>query len=97
MVRLAIILALTLGATTANAALPPYFQRTAEIKAIIESGAVADLLQAPIDSIERVENDHYRVRAGACTLDVLIVDDSKPDAPPGPRRFKLELGKGVCK
>jgi hypothetical protein len=87
------------GTIAASAALPPYWQRKAEIQAIVDSGAIAGVLESrgPIDAIERVGNDHYRVRAGGCALDVLIVDDTSAVAMPGPRKFKLKLGDLACK
>lgn len=100
MIRIVAILAVVLATTTADAALPPFWQRTAEIRAILDSDAVADALMphGPIDSIERVETDHYRVKAGPCVLDVLIVDDPSAEGSnmPGPRRFKVELGALAC-
>jgi len=51
----------------------------------------------PIDAIEHAGNDHYRVRADTCTLDVFIVDDSSAEQMPGRRRFKLQIGKLGCK
>jgi hypothetical protein len=35
------------------------------------------------------------VGGGGCTLDVFIVDDAS--AEPMPRKFKLQIGKLVCK
>jgi len=37
------------------------------------------------------------VRANACTLEVFIVDDASAEQMPGPRKFKLQIGKLVCK
>ena len=100
MIRIVVILAVMLGASTADAALPPFWQRTAEIGAILDSGDVAAALMphGPIDSIERIETDHYRVRSGRCALEVLIVDDPSAEGAgmPGPRHFKVELGALVC-
>jgi hypothetical protein len=90
---------LLIGTIAASAALPPYWQRKAEIQAIVDSDAIAGVLESrgPIDAVERVGNDRYRVRAGACALDVLIVDDASAAAMPGPRKFLLKLGELVCK
>jgi len=87
-------------AGSAQAALPPYWQRVKEIEAIANSADVANKLdKAPIDQIERPSNDLYRVRAGNCTLDVRIVDDGSTKEPgwAGPRRFKLDVGKPSCR
>ena len=100
MIRIIFILGIVLSGTiNAMAALPPFWQRKAEIQAILDSQEIADKLQPrPIDAIEYIEDDHYRVRTDACVLNVLIVDDkSNADAPPGPRKFKLKLGRSTCK
>lgn len=90
---------LLIGTAAASAALPPYWQRKAEIDAITDSGDVARRLEkhGPIDVIEHIGNDHYRVGGGDCTLDVFIVDDASAEPMPGPRKFKLQIGKLVCK
>ena len=90
---------LLIGTAAASAALPPYWQRKAEIDAIADSSDVARRLErhGPIDVIEHVGKDHYRVRADTCTLDVFIVDDTSAEPTPGPRKFKLQVGKLVCK
>lgn len=87
-------------AGAAQAALPPYYQRAREIEAIVNSADVANKLgKAPIDQIERPSEDLYRVRAGSCTLEVRVVDDTGSKEPgwAGPRRFKLDVGKPACR
>ncbi|MGO4727524.1 MULTISPECIES: hypothetical protein [unclassified Inquilinus] len=80
----------------AQAALPPYWQRAAEIQAILDNGDVARKLdEAPIDRIERVGDDLYRIQAGTCALDIRVVGESRSD--PGPRKFRLEIGDPACK
>lgn len=87
---------LVFTAATAQAALPPYWQRAAEIKAILEDGDVANALKdEPVDAVEWSSDDLYKVRAGVCTLDVRIVSD--PQDMPGPRKFHLEIGKPGCR
>jgi hypothetical protein len=85
---------------TAEAALPPYYQRAAELDAIVHSSDVeASLMEAPIDTIERTGEDVYRVTGGSCTLEVRIVDDASVDHPDGwvgPREFVLEVGDVSC-
>ncbi len=79
-----------------RAALPPYWQRAAELKAILESQEVSELLKSkPVDRVERRSNDQYRVQAGSCRLDVRIVGEEQ--TMPGPRKFKLEPGKLNCR
>lgn len=81
----------------ARAALPPYWQRLGEIRAILESNDIARKLEErPIDSIERPADDLYRVKAGPCTIDIRIVDDPQPPMP-GPRRYHIEVGEPACR
>jgi hypothetical protein len=85
----------------ALAALPPQHQRMAEFRAIVGDGSIARAFGAtPIDRIERVGRDLYRVEAGDCSLDVAIVSNPNWN-PPGPwsgaRKFILEPGRAVCK
>ncbi len=90
---------LLIGTVAASAALPPYWQRKAEIDAITDSSDVARRLEnhGPIDMIAHVGDDHYQVGAGGCTLEVFVIDDSSTEQMPGPRKFKLQMGKLVCK
>ncbi|MEO5755389.1 MAG: hypothetical protein ABIQ51_00890 [Mesorhizobium sp.] len=100
MIRIGLVAAILLiGAAAASAALPPYWQRKAEIDAITGSRDLARRLErhGPIDAIEHLGDDRYRVRAGACALDVFVVDDASAEPMPGPRKFKLRMGKLVCK
>ncbi|WP_152613427.1 hypothetical protein [Inquilinus limosus] len=94
-------LLLLTAAAAARAALPPYWQRLEEIKAILDSNELSEKLQGhPIDRIERPGDDFYRVQAGPCSLDIRIVDDpasSTKPAMPGPRSFHIEAGKAACR
>ena len=97
---LALIVAL--HATPASAALPPQYQRLKELQAILDDGGVASAfdMHHPIDKIERVSADLYRVSSGPCTMDIAIKDDPKRALPPGwtgARRFILERGPFTCK
>ena len=90
-----------LFAVPALAALPPQYQRAAEFKAIADSAEIPAAFPEgkPIDRVEFVSHDLYRVTAANCSLEVKIVD--KPvseDTPPmvGPRRFELSIGKVEC-
>lgn len=62
------------AAAPASAALPPNYQRAAELRAVLDHPGVAGALTAPIDRIEFLKDDLYRVTAGACRVDVAIVD-----------------------
>ncbi|WP_162918257.1 hypothetical protein [Taklimakanibacter deserti] len=79
------------------AALPPNYQRIAELQAILSDSAVVETFKVkqPIDRIEFVKTDLYRVTAGACHVDVAIVD--KPgEKRPGPRQFTVKVITRTC-
>lgn len=82
----------------ALAALPPAYQRMAELKAIIDQ---PDLVAAfppntPIDEISYVSPDLYRVKAGKCALSVKIVGKALPERMVGARQFDVVIGKAEC-
>lgn len=85
-------------AVPALAALPPQYQRAAELKAIIDNDDIPAAFPGgtPIDRVEYVSNDLYRVTAGKCSLEVKIVDQPMPEGLVGPRRFELSVGKVEC-
>lgn len=100
MIRIVVVLTVVFGTTAADAALSPFYQRRMEFGAILGSEAVVGALMphGPIDGVEYVEPDRYRVKAGPCTLDVLIVDEPLAEGVDmlGARDFKVELGALVC-
>lgn len=84
-------------AAAATAALPPQHQRARELTAVIE--AVAAASAAPIEAVDHVGGDLYRVRAGACTVDARIESDPAPAGSPpivGPRAFHVVLDAPKC-
>ena len=84
------------GSSLLTAALPPYWQRAAEIKAIFESNDVANALKdRPVDRVERIGEDSYQLQSGACKLEVRIIGEKQNM--PGPRKFTLRVGKPACK
>jgi hypothetical protein len=87
--------ALALVAVPAAAALAPNYQRIAELNAVLEHPGVAGAMP-PIDRIEYVRTDLYRVTAGRCRLDVRIVDLPVPRGMVGARRFEARPGRRVC-
>lgn len=93
-------LGLTLVASsTALAALPPQYQRQAELLAIIGDSAVVDTFEMQgIDAVEYIDTDLFEVRGGGCTLEVRIIDTPGEHAPGwvGPREFSVELGQLNC-
>ena len=87
-----------LTAAPASAALPPNYQRLAELRAVLalpEVGRAFGL--EPIDRIEYVARDLYRLSAGRCHLDVRIVDLPTPRDVAGGRRFEARPGRRVCR
>lgn len=91
-------LLLALGiAAPAAAALPPQYQRIAELKAVLADIEVGRAFgNTPIERVEFVRPDLYRVTAGRCRLDVAIVDLPTPSGVSGGRRFAVRPGRKVC-
>ena len=81
----------------ASAALAPNNQRVAELQAILDDSAVVDALKVqPIDRVEFIKADLYRVTAGVCHVDVAIVDMPVEEGLVGPRQFKIEIVDRTC-
>ena len=85
-------------AAPALAALPPAYQRMAELKAILDHH---DLVAAfpqnmPIDEVSHVSDDLYQVKAGKCVLRVKIVGKALPGGVVGARQFDVVIGKAEC-
>ncbi|HEX8513079.1 MAG TPA: hypothetical protein VF688_08220 [Allosphingosinicella sp.] len=79
------------------AALPPQYQRLAELQAVLEADGVADAFAgAPIDRVQYVRPDLYRVSAGRCHVDVAIVGIPETSGVAGPRRFGMKAGRKTC-
>ncbi|HEX9946038.1 MAG TPA: hypothetical protein VGA98_00705 [Allosphingosinicella sp.] len=95
--RLLALAAPALAAIPAEAALPPQYQRTAELRAVLDDDKVAEAFgSAPIERIEYVRSDLYRVSAGRCRVEVAIVGLPMPGGVVGPRRFGVKAGRKVC-
>lgn len=86
------------GTSLAQAALAPNYQRIAELQAILDDPSVSDafMINQPIDRIEIVKTDLYRVTAGTCHIDVAIVDVPDKKLRAGPRQFKVEIIDRSC-
>ncbi|HEX8483098.1 MAG TPA: hypothetical protein VF650_14470 [Allosphingosinicella sp.] len=85
------------AAAPAAAALPPQYQRAAEFRAVIADASVAGAFgSAPVERIEFVRPDLYRVSAGRCSLEVAIVSLPTPAGVAGPRRFAVRAGRKSC-
>ena len=95
--RLAALVATLAAAVPAPAALAPNYQRLAELRAVISHPGVARAFGAdPVDRVEHVRPDLYRVTAGRCRIDVAIVDLPAKRGVAGPRRFDARPGALVC-
>jgi hypothetical protein len=92
------ILPAALAGLPAQAALPPNYQRVAELRAVLALAEVATLggTMQPIERIEYAGPDRYRVSAGRCHIDVRIVDLPVPRGLVGPRRFEARPGRPAC-
>lgn len=84
--------------TAAWAALAPNYQRMAELQAVLtHPGVIAAFkVSQPIDRIEYLKPDLYRVSAGACHVDVKIVSKPNDTGMVGARQFAVEPGKPIC-
>lgn len=93
----AVLAASALAAAPAAAALAPNYQRLAELRAVISHPQVAQAFGSnPVDRVEFVRTDLYRVSAGRCRLDVAIVDLPTPANVSGGRRFEARPGRVRC-
>lgn len=77
-----------------RAALPSAWQRAAEFTAVIAAAAKA-LGEAPIEEVERLDENRYRVRAGACSLEVRT--RPKARSSPGPQDVEATPGPISCR
>lgn len=97
LIRLLALGLTALATMPAGAALPPQYQRAAELQAIAADSRIANAFGgAPIERIEYVGPDLYRVSAGRCRLDVAIVGLPAPQGMAGPRRFGVKAGRKLC-
>lgn len=95
---LAALSALSAAAGPASAALPPNYQRLAELRAVLGHAEVTGAFgtNEPIDRVEFVRHDLYRVTSGRCHMDVAIVGLPTPAGVSGPRRFEARPGRKIC-
>ena len=93
----AALAAAMLAAWPAAGALPPKYQRLAELRAVLDNRDVGEALgDTPVDSITYVRTDLYRVTAGRCRVEARIVSLPMPDGVVGARRFEVRAGQRVC-
>jgi hypothetical protein len=89
--------AAALAALPAAAALAPNHQRQAELRAVISHPGVTRAFGSdPIERVEYLRPDLYRVSAGRCRLDAAIVELPTPADVAGGRRFDVRPGALVC-
>ena len=83
----------------AMAELPPHHQRAAELRAVLEHPGVVGAfgIRRPVERIEYVRRDLYRVSAGRCRMDVAIVGRPLPPGVVGGRRFDVRPGRIACR
>ncbi len=94
-VKLSAGLLIAATALPAVAALPPYHQRTAEIREILDNADVQKKLNdQPIATITYIGNGSYEVRSDQCRVPVQTVTRSRVN--PGPRLFSLRVGSARC-
>lgn len=91
------ILIAAFAAWPALGALPPQYQRLAELRAILDHPGVTEAFDgAPIERVLYVRPDLYLVTAGRCRLPVVIASLPVPDGIVGPRRFEVRPGRRTC-
>ncbi len=90
-------LVLTMAASPAIAALPPAYQRAAELKAVTDA-ATESLEGDPVVSVEYILEDVYRAHSDKCTVTVVIntVIEEATTPAPGPRKFEAVADDPVC-
>ena len=87
--------ALLMAAGAAAAAVPAHLQQRGHLRAIIDLPALRDFF--PIDRIERVAADTWRVTAGRCRLDVRMVAlRRRGEGLVGPR-YEPRAGPRICR
>jgi hypothetical protein len=85
-----------LAAMPASAALHPRYQRIAELQRVLGDAGVGGVFESPIERVEYVRRDLYRVSGGGCRMDVAIVDLPTPPDIVGGRRFTVKPGRKLC-
>jgi hypothetical protein len=98
--RIAIMagVAVMLAAGAAVAIPPPYVERVKHLGEILESREVRDRLKDhPIDSIELVRANVFRVRGGTCQLEVRFVAEPQKPGMTGSPDYNLVVGNATCR
>lgn len=96
-----LLTAVLLAPAPAFAALSPQYQRLVELRRILEDTRISDAFDArhPVEKVEWIAANRYRVSAAGCAMDVAIrtVERHGADRRIGERPFLVVPGKLVCK
>jgi len=89
-------LAMLLAAAQAQAMVPPHMQRRGQLQSVIELRALDRF--GPIDRVELVGTNVWRVSSGRCHIDVTFVERSGPYPGRGltPPRLEPRVGRQIC-
>ena len=85
-----------LAAMPAVAMVPVHFQRQSELRAVLDLPGLAPTLREPIERVERVAPDVWRVSGGRCHIDVRMVPPHAIGPGLTPPRFEPQPGRRVC-
>lgn len=83
-----------LAALPAAAMVPPHIQQRNQLRMLIDLPALARFF--PIDRIELVRPDLWRVTAGRCHIDVRLVPRARTGRGLLPPRIDLQPGRRIC-
>ena len=88
--------ALMLAAMPAAAMIPPHIQARNELRQVIDMRALDGF--GPIDRIELIAPNIWRVRSGRCFIDVRMVERSGPYPGRGlsPPQMQPRPGRQIC-
>ena len=84
-----------LAALPAAAMVPPHIQQRNQLRTLIDLPALASFF--PVDRLELVRPDLWRVTAGRCHIDVRMVPYQRTGRGLLPPRIALEPGRRVCR
>lgn len=88
--------AMALTAVPASAMVPYPMQRIGELRELIDLPGLAERLGEPIDRVERIAGNVWRVTGGRCHVDVTFVRVRSPRDGLLPPRYRPQLGDRVC-
>jgi hypothetical protein len=83
-----------LSARPAAAMVPPHIQQRNQLRTLIDLPALASFF--PVDRIELVRPDLWRVTAGRCHIDVRMVPRARTGPGLLPPRIELQPGRRIC-